>query len=83
MIKDSCVILNQAFTDVEYIEMKEKMKTFQKEQEKDDRLLNEGIKKPFENRHYDERNREGEREKDLWTDTMQGNRIQKSRHDNL
>lgn len=39
LIKESCVILNQAFTEVEYIEMKEKLKTFKKEQEKESKLL--------------------------------------------
>lgn len=43
LITDSCIILNQAFTEVEYIEMKEKLKTFQKEQE--GKPLNEGIEK--------------------------------------
>lgn len=37
--------MNQAFTEVEYIEMKEKLKTFKKEQEKESKLLLiEGIK---------------------------------------
>lgn len=70
LIKESCVILNQAFTEVEYIEMKEKLKTFKKEQEKESKiLLNEGIKNPLQIKQTQSRAKLEDIPMYLWTDT--------------